>query len=211
MARMMRSTSRSSQVASGLGGLRTKCAQIIGVSESETSVDMAIANASVTENSRNTRPISPVMNSRGMKAATREMLIESTVKPICFAPSMAARNGDMPFSRLRKQFSIMTIASSTTKPTETASAMSERLSIEKPASHIAPQVPASARGTVTPAAKVAAVRRRNTKTTSMTRMMVAASVSCMSLTLARMVWVRSDRTEMSIAGEIQRLSSGTTS
>ena len=51
-------------------------------------------------------------------------------------------------------FSIMTMASSTTKPTETASAISERLSIEKPAPHIAAQVPASDSGTVTPAAIV---------------------------------------------------------
>ena len=204
----MRSTSRSNQVVSGLGGLRTKCAQIIGVTESETTVETAIAKASVTENSRNTRPINPVMNRSGMNAATSEMLMESTVKPICRAPSMAARNGDMPFSRLRKQFSIMTIASSTTKPTDTASAISERLSIEKPASHIIPQVPASDSGTVTPAATVAAVRRRNRNTTSMTRMTVATSVSCMSRTLARMVWVRSATTEMSIAGDIHRLSSG---
>ncbi len=48
------------------------------------------------------------------------------------------------------------MASSTTKPTDTASAISEMLSIEKPASHIAAQVPASASGTVTPAATVAA-------------------------------------------------------
>ena len=33
-------------------------------------------------------------------------------------------------------FSIMTMASSTTKPTEIASAISDRLSIEKPASHM---------------------------------------------------------------------------
>ena len=211
MRRKPRSTSRSSQVASGLGGLRTKCAQIIGVTDSETAVETAIANASVTENSRKTRPINPVMNSRGMNAATSEMLMESTVKPICCAPSIAARNGDIPFSRLRKQFSIMTIASSTTKPTDTASAMSERLSMEKPASHIMPQVPASESGTVTPAAMVAAVRRRNTNTTSMTRTTVASRVSCMSRTLARMVWVRSETTEMSIAGEIHFFTSGRSS
>src|SRR4029453_13602309 len=133
---MPRSTARSSQVASGLGGLRTKCAQIIGVNVSDTAVETAIAKARVTENSRKMRPTSPVMNNSGMKAATSDMLIESTVNPICRAPSMAARNGDMPFSRLRKQFSIITMASSTTNPTATASAMSERLSIEKHAPHI---------------------------------------------------------------------------
>ena len=195
-------------MATGLGGLRTKCAQIIGVTVSDTAVETAIAKASVTENSRNTRPTRPVMNNSGMKAAINDMLIESTVKPICRAPSMAARNGDMPFSRLRKQFSIMTMASSTTKPTETASAISDRLSMEKPATHIIAQVPASASGTVTPAAMVVAARRRKTNTTSMTRMTVAINVSCMSNTLARIVRVRSESTEMSTPAGIQRLSSG---
>ena len=147
---------------------------------SDTAVETAIAKASVTENSRKKRPTTPLMNSSGMKAATREILIASTVKPICCAPSIAARNGVMPFSRLRKQFSIITMASSTTKPTETASAMSERLSIEKPTTHIIAQVPASDSGTVTPAAMVAAARRRNRNTTSMTSATVASSVSCMS-------------------------------
>src|SRR5579875_3436437 len=81
-------------------------------------------------------------------------------------------------------FSIITMASSTTKPTLTASAMSERLSIENPAAHIAAKVPQSASGTVMPAASVAAKRRRNIATTSITSAMVAASVSCMSWTLA---------------------------
>ena len=94
-------------------------------------------------------------------------------------------------------FSIMTMASSTTKPMHTASAISDRLSMEKPATHIAAQVPASDSGTVTPAAMVAAVRRRNRNTTSITSTAVAASVNCMSCTLARMVWVRSVSTEMS--------------
>ena len=86
----------------------------------------------------------------------------------------------MPFSRLRKQFSIITMASSTTKPTEHASAISDRLSMEKPAHHIMAQVPASASGTVTPAAIVVAARRRNTNTTIITSAMAASSVSCMS-------------------------------
>ena len=59
-----------------------------------------------------------------------------------------------PASRLRNMFSIMTMASSTTKPTETASAISDRLSTEKPGDHMAAQVPASDSGTVTPAASV---------------------------------------------------------
>ena len=114
----------------------------------------------------------------------------------------------MPFSRLRKQFSIITMASSTTKPTETTSAISDRLLIEKPATHISAQVPASASGTVMPAAMVAAARRRNRNTTIITSAMEITSVSCMSNTLARIVPVRSDRISISTPAGIQRLISG---
>ena len=41
-----------------------------------------MANTSVTENSRNSRPTTPSMNSSGMNAAISEMLIDTTVKPI---------------------------------------------------------------------------------------------------------------------------------
>ena len=108
-------------------------------------------------------------------------------------------------------FSIMTMASSTTKPMQTASAISDRLSMEKPAAHIAAQVPASDSGTVMPAAKVAAVRRRNRNTTSITSIAVAASVICMSCTLARMVSVRSVSTEMSRPAGIHCRNSGSKS
>ena len=102
------------------------------------------------------------------------------------------------------------MASSTTKPTHTASAISDRLSMEKPASHMAAKVPASASGTVTPAASVAAVRRRNSATTSITSTMEASSVSCMSSTLARIVPVRSASTEMLDAGRHPLRISGST-
>ncbi len=178
------------------------------MTDSEISVEITIANTSVTENSRNSRPAIPLMNSSGMKAAISETLIEITVKPICLAPSVAARTGVYPFSRLRKAFSIMTMASSTTKPTDTASAISDRLSIEYPASHMAAQVPASDNGTVTPTAMVGVSRRRNTNTTSITMSTVAPRVSCMSRTLARIIRVRSDKTENWMSGGTQRLSSG---
>ena len=80
-------------MASALGAVRTQWAQIIGVTDSDTSVEIAIANTSVTENSRNSRPARPPMNKSGMNAATSEMLMEITVKPICLAPSIAARTG----------------------------------------------------------------------------------------------------------------------
>ena len=108
-------------------------------------------------------------------------------------------------------FSIMTMASSTTNPTEIASAISDRLSIEKPASHIPAQVPASASGTETPAAIVGTSRRRNANTTTMTRKAVASSVNCMSATLARMVPVRSTSVEISIPPGSHCFNSGSSS
>ncbi len=131
-----------------------KCAQIIGVTVSETTVEMPIAKASVTENSRKNRPTIPPIRSSGMKAAMSEIEIATTVKPICLAPTIAARMAERPMARLRSMFSIITIASSTTNPTETASAIREILSIEKPTHHIKAHVPESASGTVTPAASV---------------------------------------------------------
>ena len=65
-------------------------------------------------------------------------------------------------------FSIITIASSTTKPTEIVSAINDRLSIEKPAAHIAAQVPIRDNGTVIPAAITGVALRRKIKTTIIT-------------------------------------------
>ena len=103
-------------------------AHIIGVVVSDTSIDTAIANDKVTANSRNSRPTMPPIIRIGMKTATSEMLIETTVKPISLAPSSAASSGGIPCSRWRVMFSMTTMASSTTKPVAMVSAMSDRLS-----------------------------------------------------------------------------------
>ena len=52
----------------------------------------------VTANSRNSRPIRPPMNTRGMNTATREIVIEMIVNPISRAPSKAACRADFPIS-----------------------------------------------------------------------------------------------------------------
>ena len=102
----------------------------MGVTVNEMTPEMATAMASVTENSRNSRPTMPGMNSSGMNTAINDRVIETTVKPMRRAPSIAASIGPMPCSRIRLMFSIMTMASSTTKPTEMVSAISDRLSSE---------------------------------------------------------------------------------
>ncbi len=76
----------------------TKRPHIIGVSDKETTAEMAMATVSTTANSWNKRPSSPPMNRIGMNTATSEMLIEITVKPICRAPANAACSGFMPRS-----------------------------------------------------------------------------------------------------------------
>ena len=49
-----------------------------------------MAKVRVSENSRNSRPTMPSMKISGVKAAISDRLIDSTVKPICLAPSSAA-------------------------------------------------------------------------------------------------------------------------
>ena len=84
--------------------------------------------ATVTANSRNSRPTMPPISSSGMNTAISDTLIETMVKPISPAPLSAASIGFMPSSMWRKMFSSITIASSTTKPTAMVSAISDRLS-----------------------------------------------------------------------------------
>ena len=63
---------------------------IIGVSVSEISSEMPMATESVTANSRNSRPGRPPISSSGRNTATRDRLMESTVKPTSRVPCSAA-------------------------------------------------------------------------------------------------------------------------
>ena len=96
-------------------------------------------------------------------------------------------------------FSIMTMASSTTKPVEMVSAMSDRLSRLKPSRYMAASVPTSDSGTDRLGIKVAAMLRRNRKMTSTTRATARPSSNSTSATEARMVVVRSVSTRTSRA------------
>ena len=164
---------------------------IIGVSVRETTAEITTAMVNVSANSRNMRPTRPVMNSSGMKTAISDSVSDMTVKPISRAPFSAACIGLSPFSMWRTMFSIMTIASSTTKPVPIVSAMSERLSSEKPHNHMTPNVAISEIGSATPAIMVARNERRKMSTTSTTSTTLRQSVNCTSRTEARMVPVRS--------------------
>ena len=91
-------------------------------------------------------------------------------------------------------FSIMTIASSTTKPVAIVSAIKDRLSREKPSRYIDPNVPTSDSGTERLGMMVPGSVRRNRKITSTTRATARPSSNSTSATEARIVTVRSLRT-----------------
>src|SRR6201984_1153758 len=99
-------------------------------------------------------------------------------------------------------FSIMTIASSTTKPTEMVNAISEILSRLKPATYITENVASSDNGTARLGITVAHNVRRNKKMTMTTRQIVSIIVSCTSRTAARVTSVRSSIRSTWTAGGI---------
>ena len=85
----------------------------------------------------------------------------------------------------------MTIASSTIKPTEMVSAISEMLSRLKPATYMTANVASSDNGTAKLGITVAHSVRRNRKMTMTTRTIVSIIVNCTSRTAARVTSVRS--------------------
>ena len=80
---------KASPCSSGLR-CRSKREHIIGVVVSETTSETRMAVESTTANSRNKRPTMPPISNIGMKTATSERLMESTVKPTSRAPRSAA-------------------------------------------------------------------------------------------------------------------------
>src|SRR5919108_5004014 len=97
-------------------------------------------------------------------------------------------------------FSIMTIASSTTKPVEIVSAISVRLLRLNPAKYMAAKVPTSDNGTATAGITVVESFLRNRKITATTRATVRSSSNWTSATDARIVVVRSVSTATLTAG-----------
>ena len=71
---------------------------IIGASVSETIAETIIDAVTVRANSRNSRPMMPLISSSGMNTAISEHEIETTVKPISREPFSAAVNGGSPCS-----------------------------------------------------------------------------------------------------------------
>src|SRR6266403_2626742 len=150
---------------------------IIGVSVSDTIADVTTAMVNVSANSRNMRPTSPDMNNSGMNTAINDTVSEITVKPISLAPLSEASIAVSPFSMWRTIFSIITMASSTTKPVPIVNAISDKLSRLKPEKYMMPNDVINDKGSATPAISVARNERRNSNTTSVTSTTLKISVN----------------------------------
>ena len=154
---------------------RSSRAHIIGTRVSDTTAEMTIVTARVIANSRNSRPTTSGMNKSGISTAISETVSEMIVNPIWREPRSAARIGVSPPSIWRAIFSIMTIASSTTKPAAIVIAISDRLLRLNPARYITPKVPTSDSGTDRLGMIVPDALPRNRKITSTTRTMASTS------------------------------------
>src|SRR5204863_5740745 len=97
-------------------------------------------------------------------------------------------------STWRTMFSNMTMASSTTKPTDKVSASIVMLLMENPITYIAAQVPMSDTGTANAGMTVAETDRRNRKITMITSAIAIIRVICTSATESRIDLERSSWT-----------------
>src|SRR6516165_11860324 len=102
----------------------------------------------------------------------------------------------------------MTIASSTTNPTEIVRPISDMLSRLKPQTYMTANVASSDSGTATLGITVAQIVRKKREMTTITRPIVNSMVNCTSLTAARVTSERSDTRSMLIDGGIDCCSCG---
>ena len=108
----------------------SKCAHIIGVVVSETTIETTMAVESVTANSRNRRPDDAAhQQNRNEHGDQRDADGENREADLLRALKRGRDRASCPSSRWREMFSITTMASSTTNPVEMVSAISERLSM----------------------------------------------------------------------------------
>ena len=114
----------------------------------------------------------------------------------------------LPISMWRTMFSSMTMASSTTKPTDSVSAMSERLSRLYPSRYITANVPDDGQGRARLGMMVAERFRRNRKITRTTRAMASSSVNWTSWTESRIDCDRSYRMSRETAAGIWARNAG---
>ena len=181
---------RVKRLDGGLGGVRN-FAHSIGVKVRVSKSEISTAALRVTANSRISRPTTPPMNIRGVNTAISETEMDRMVKLISPAPARAASNGASPRSMRFQITSVITMASSTTKPTAMVRAINDKLSRLNFRGSITAVAASSASGMTALGMSVARTLSRKRKITITTRTMVISRVTFTSLTEALMVWVRS--------------------
>ena len=144
------------------------------------------APARVKANSRNSDPVSPPWMASGVYTAASVMVMAMIGPTSSRAAWIAASNGGLPRWRWRSTFSTMTIASSTTSPTD--STMASRVSrlIVKPPAIMMNTAPTSEIGIATTGMITARTDPRNRKMTMITMSSVSLSVLSTSWIASRM-------------------------
>ena len=138
--------------------------------------EIVTAPASVNANSRNSDPVSPPCNPIGRYTATSVAVIAMTGPTSSRAPLIAASTRPMPSLMCRSTFSTTTIASSTTRPTESTTASSVRRFTLNPNTCIRNTAPISEIGIATIGISTERRLPRNRKITSTTMRSVSAIV-----------------------------------
>ena len=135
----------------------------MGVTVRAAKEDMTTEPATTKLNSRNSLPVCPSMKTMGRNTASRVMVVEMTAKNISLAPSMPASKGFMPRSILIYMFSVMTMASSTTRPTDSTTASMDSTLMEKSSRYMTKNAPMSDTGMTRHGINVTRQSRRNRK------------------------------------------------
>ena len=131
------------------------------------------------------------MNTTGMNTATSDRVMDRMVKETSAEPFSAAWRGVSPISMCRTMFSSITMASSTTKPTDRVMAISDRLSRLRPSIDMPAKVPTMESGSASAGMMVADTLRRKRKITPTTSAAAIRSVSSTLSIETLMLWLRS--------------------
>ena len=142
---------------------------------------MITAPASVNANSRNSDPVNPPCSATGVYTAASVIVMAMIGVTSSRAASIADWNGVLPMCKCRSMFSTMTMASSTTRPTDKTMARSVSRLMVKPKMPISSTAPMSEIGMAMTGMITPRNDPRNRKMTMMTMISVSLSVFSTSL------------------------------
>ncbi len=132
----------------------------------------------------------------GKNIATKVMVVEITAKNISLDPTMDASSGSIPSSTFWKIFSVTTMASSTTNPTDKTTANIDNTLMENPARYITKNMPISEIGITNAGISVTRQFRKKKNMMATTRIKAITTVDSTSRIEALMNLVLSNATSM---------------